>query len=134
MKVYLSGNFGDKKEILKAGTQLKGKGHHIQSGWLYGEDGLKKQYAGDPEGFNRACAEKDLQDIRDSDALILFTGDYGSKSLGGKHTEFGYAMAIGKIVIIMGKRVNVFHFRNSLKHFEYWDVEQVSEYLDSKED
>lgn len=51
---------------------------------------------------------KDIEDVEACHTIVSFTGDDGT-SKGGRHVEFGYAMALGKRLIIVGLRENIFH-------------------------
>lgn len=64
-------------------------------------------------------AHADVADIIGSDVLVLFTGGGGR---GGRHTEFGYALALSDIyhdmrLVIVGERENIFH---TLPHVEVY--------------
>lgn len=71
------------------------------------EDGLDPIYA-------QAC----IEDLREADCLVLITGDAESRppgadmgldsSTGGRHTELGIAIALGKLVAILGPIENTF--------------------------
>ena len=55
-------------------------------------------------------AREDFEDIMNADAVISFTEvPRTTKSRGGRHVEFGIALAAGKKCIIVGPRENVFH-------------------------
>jgi nucleoside 2-deoxyribosyltransferase len=48
--------------------------------------------------------------------VISFTFPRGTPSTGGgRHVEFGYALAKGKRVVVIGERENVFHHHPSVK-------------------
>lgn len=52
-------------------------------------------------------ALRDLDDIHDANCLVMFTKP--RSFTGGRHTEFGYALALGKRIILVGpKNENVF--------------------------
>lgn len=80
---------------------LKGLGHQITARWVYGgEDGLTREQ----------IALLDIEDVNACDAVISFTQPYGSVNKGGgRHVEFGYGLAKGKRLLVIGERENVFH-------------------------
>ena len=87
-------------------------GHSITSHWIEDpEFGAKKS---DPEAHYKKWSVLDEQDVRDCDELILLT-EPGQYSMGGRHTETGMAIALGKRVNVVGGRENVFH-RHPLAH------------------
>ena len=91
MKTYLAARYDRRKEMLKVATKLRELGHSITSRWINGSHTVA----------SALCAEEDLEDIRNSDTLILFTDQPGS---GGRHVEFGYALALGLNIYVVGNR------------------------------
>lgn len=106
MNIYLAAQFKEQPLMIQWAIFLKHHGHYITSRWLFHtEEDLKN-------GLDEANlkAKIDLDDIDASDYMIsqtlsrgeLFTG-------GGRHIEFGYALAKGKKLINVGGSENVFH-------------------------
>jgi hypothetical protein len=62
-------------------------------------------------------AEADCADIAAAETFVSFTGPVGR---GGRHIEHGYAMALGKRIVIVGPRENVFHAQPGVEVFESW--------------
>lgn len=62
-------------------------------------------------------AESDLDDIQRSDVLILFTG----AGRGGRHVEFGYALALGKRLVVIGAREILFHALPNVEVYQTWE-------------
>ena len=56
----------------------------------------------------RERAEMDRDDVLRADALVLFTEE-GERSNGGRHVEFGLALATGKSIIVVGPKEHLFH-------------------------
>ena len=101
MKVYLAARFSDRAYMELVADRLKSLGIEITARWVYGgEEGL------DRTGV--ACL--DLDDVDKCDTLVSFTQPHGTMTKGGgRHVEFGYALAKGKRLILIGERENVFH-------------------------
>lgn len=94
---------------------LEKAGHTVTSEWINGSHG----------GDDRAeYARLDLRDVDGADALIFFSeSPEGSRTRGGKHVEFGYAMARGKRIFIVGPCVNVFHhLPEIIQRFRFEDI------------
>ena len=53
-----------------------------------------------------------------ADVVISFTSVGGGK--GGRHVEFGYGLGLGKKMIVVGPRENVFHTLPQIEHYEDW--------------
>lgn len=94
MKLYLAHNWAAreylKKEILPV---LICAGHSTTSTWITTEQDSTKQ------AFN---AEQDLADVREADALVHFSEQFGSTPGRGKYVELGYAVGIRKPVYVVG--------------------------------
>lgn len=85
----------------KHAEALQAMGHEVTSEWINGTH---------QGGDSREYALIDLRDIDAADALVLFSeSPAGSRTRGGKHVEFGYALAKGKRIFIVGNHGNVFH-------------------------
>lgn len=70
--------------------------------------------------------KSDLEDLDRADVVVSFTSDAkGGK--GGRHVEFGYAMARGKLLVVIGIRENIFHTSPQVEHYASWE-----EFLDSE--
>jgi nucleoside 2-deoxyribosyltransferase len=101
MKVYLASNYSTWPDMQVKAAQLKYLGHEVTSEWITGAH----------NGDDRAeYAAIDLRDIDEAEAVIFFSeSPEGSRTRGGKHVEFGYALARGKQIFLVGPPVNVFH-------------------------
>ncbi len=78
---------------------------HVTARWI---SGAHETDAGVPD---LKAALEDIQDVEAADIVVSFTetGDVPGRSRGGRHVEFGYALAKGKRLIVVGTRENVFH-------------------------
>lgn len=99
MKIYIAAPFELRDEAIAAGQVLKARGHEITSTWLR-----------DPGVNDDIWARIDLGDVKRADALVLLNPeDYRNSGTGGRHAEFGYAIALGKRLVVVGVRSNIFH-------------------------
>lgn len=99
MKVYLAADYARKQEMQYIRSILETYGLAVTSRWLdTPDDGVPWS----------AEAKVDLEDIREADALISFTT--GEHARGGRHAEFGMAVAWRKRLVLVGPREHVFHF------------------------
>jgi nucleoside 2-deoxyribosyltransferase len=109
MKIYLASNYTSHPYMREVAASLTDLGHEITSEWIQGTHSSH-----DHAGY----AAIDLRDIDAADALIFFSQDFeGSRTRGGKHVEFGYALAKNKLVCVVGERKNVFHWMPSVVIF-----------------
>ena len=51
----------------------------------------------------------DQEDVLAADALVCFTEPPGDGGSGGRHVELGMALALGRRVIVVGRREHIFH-------------------------
>lgn len=97
----------------------------VTSRWI-DQHGGTQPVSRTPEQLNTAPEEcsvfavHDMEDLQAADTVIsfTFTDDKGGK--GGRHVEFGMALALGKRVILVGPRENVFHTHPAVEHYYDW--------------
>jgi nucleoside 2-deoxyribosyltransferase len=81
---------------------LEAFGHEVTSTWLRQAD-----------DDTNDSAVMDLHDVTRAEALVLLNPrEFQHSGTGGRHVEFGYALALGKPLVIVGMRSNVFHQLN----------------------
>lgn len=109
MKVYLAGRFSRRAEFAAIAAQLTNVGIEVTSRWLAESDHMTFDKLTDQERSDRAYY--DQEDIIECDVFVSFgeTPEVGYNS-GGRHVEFGMALALGKPILLLGHRENVFHY------------------------
>lgn len=105
MKAYLAAAFGRQAEIRSYRDQLIAIGHEVTSRWLDAPD-LPLGAGDDQSGASQAFT--DFSDIEAADTVISFTD--GALARGGRHVEYGMAVAWGKRRVIVGPLEHVFHY------------------------
>jgi nucleoside 2-deoxyribosyltransferase len=81
--------------------------------------GVTSTWLTQDEDTSDATARLDLADVARADVLVaLNEPEYSTMGTGGRHVEFGYALALGKPIVLVGVRTNVFHFLRDLHHCE----------------
>lgn len=125
MRIYLASRYSRRVELCGYRDQLTKLGHDVQARWLNG--GHQLSNTGNPIGDNgeklveeggddaaklRAhFANDDWEDVNGAECVINFTEPPRSDaSRGGRHVEFGIALARGVRVIAVGYRENIFHW------------------------
>lgn len=95
-------------------NRIKQKGHEITARWVYGgEEGLSRE----------DIALMDIEDVDRADIVISFTHPRGFLTPGGgRHVEFGYALAKNKKLVIIGHFENIFHHMPNVELFEDLDT------------
>jgi nucleoside 2-deoxyribosyltransferase len=101
MKFYLAARYPRKEEMLEAAKEIQSRlGWSCTSSWVKGSEEGK---------LRKEIAVYDLEDVKDSDYLILFSYPRGEpKPGGGRFVEFGYALGQGKPCAVIGHYENVF--------------------------
>jgi hypothetical protein len=104
--------------------ELQRRGFVVTSRWIDGGHELTK------EGSTQAAheerkrfAEEDWSDMLAADVVVSFTEEpRKTNTRGGRHVEFGGALATGKRCVVIGWRENVFHCLDGITFFDsHWD-------------
>jgi hypothetical protein len=103
MRIYIAARFDRSSEMLDVGVGLARAGHFVTSRWIHGRQGAP----------DLVSAIEDIEDLADADCLVSFT-EYPTQGVawaarGGRHVEFGVALATGKRLCVVGPRENIFH-------------------------
>jgi nucleoside 2-deoxyribosyltransferase len=114
-RVYLASRYTRKMEIRKVACILMLHGYEISSSWIEEPHAPTTRSQDLLQEDREKYARQDLEDIRNSDAFILFTEGEGAPG-SGRHFEAGYAYALGIPMITVGPRENIFHYLPDIKN------------------
>jgi nucleoside 2-deoxyribosyltransferase len=104
MKVYVAAPYPIRDLAIYVMRALEEHGHEVTSRWLKALDELTDEHA-----------RKDMEDVASADVLLAMNPDgWENIGTGGRHVEFGYALALGKRVVLIGQRSNMFHYLNQV--------------------
>jgi nucleoside 2-deoxyribosyltransferase len=110
-RIYLAAPYPRKEEIKVYRDELVALGFEVTSNWLEEKHAANVALHEVSEVLSERYAESDLLDVDRADVVISFTEAPGTQySRGGRHVEFGYALARGKEVWIVGPVENIFHY------------------------
>ena len=119
MMIYVAAAYGRQLEMRGVRTQLRALGHQVTSRWLDQEIEVQSFTAvGQAPAAVQVIARRDLNDIERAHAVLSFTD--GGLARGTRHVEFGYAMALGKRLVVIGPRENVFHCLGRVAWYPDW--------------
>lgn len=137
MRVYLAARYSRRVELSAYRGDLQAIGIEVTSNWLDGP--RQRAIAGKVLGerdeavieaggdaleaieLRRLCAVQDVQDVRAADTFVTFTELPDARAgRGGRHVEFGLALAERKRLIVIGPVENVFHALGEVERFETW--------------
>ena len=140
MKVYLAARYGRLEELKGYRDDLLVLGHEVTARWVDGnhrwstEQQRQDADNGRPSTDATRFAWDDVDDINDADTVISFTEHpHSGYSRGGRHVEFGYALAINhysmtrgslgdmKRLVVIGPRENVFHNLPGVEVYDTWE-------------
>lgn len=109
---YIASRWENRDKARSLGAKINQAGHAVTSRWLI--PGLHEV----GKSLNADCQRNDLDDIDRADALVHLTAtrENGYTS-GGNHVEFGYALAKGKVLFVIGPKESVFHDNPRVYHF-----------------
>lgn len=127
MTVYIASRF-ERKHEMKALVSLFAE-HNIQveARWLDEDISPQSQLSDLTPLYCRSKAEIDLEDINSSDTFVFFSDDRPITVRGGKHVEFGYALATGKRLVVIGPHENIFHYLPGVVQYH-----SVEDFLDAE--
>jgi len=120
--IYIAARFSRRPECNQLAHALKDRGAVITSRWVKPDcdhvlpTGLSRQ-AEDHE--RQRFALEDVDDVRAANWTISLMEEPRSNTRGGRHIEFGLALALGHRLTIIGPRETVFHH---LPHVEHYDT------------
>lgn len=140
MRIYLASRYSRRLELCEYRSQLEDLGYDVQARWLNGQHQILSN--GQPIGENVEAliedgdadyaeirgkfARDDLEDVSNADVVISFTEPPRSNSSrGGRHVEFGIALANGAHLIVVGYRENIFHCLPEVKFAKTWETAKV---------
>lgn len=124
MKIYLAARYSRREELCGYRTELEELGFEITSRWLNGNHQIDDQgLSVEAKAEERTrFAREDWGDLMAADICINFTETPRStNSRGGRHVEFGAALAAGKMCYVVGPRENVFHCLPVVGWHEAWE-------------
>lgn len=108
MKVAIGASWHRKTDMRAVADELRLLGVNVVSRWLEEPDN-----APNSGGYIRDRALADLADVRDCDYFVRFVS---STQTGGHLVEMGYALALGKTVIVVGGKQNIYDHLLQIRH------------------
>ncbi len=106
MNIYLASKWSAQMDMRIYRAEIVKSGHFVTSRWLDAERDINPT----PEFFMQHGAERARQDLDDIDAADMLVLDLigGRGRRAGSMVEFGYAIAKGKRIVVVGEPDDVF--------------------------
>lgn len=122
IRVYLAGRYSKRDELRQYAERLRHRGVEVTSSWLEETLPLDVNHYSLTTTENVGLAQTDLRDIDRAHLVIFFAEDAEKQPpRGGRHVEFGYALAQHKPIYVIGKEENVFHYLPAVLHWDSFD-------------
>lgn len=116
LKVYQAAQYPRKAEVAHNRKVLIDRGFVDITEWVEEPHCPTMQLGELNEEEARLIAERDINAAMRCD-FMLFYSEPGQKIIrGGRHVEFGVALAFGAEIIVIGGKENVFHHLNDIVH------------------
>jgi hypothetical protein len=108
--------------------ELRASGIEVTSTWLEEAHGPNTQLQDVRDEELSGYAEADLRDVYRAEWLVFFSVDPTIPvARGGRHVEFGYALGLGRKILVVGPKENIFHYLPEI-HFVN-SFEETKEFL-----
>lgn len=131
LKIYLSGAWSRKAEIREIAQYLELVGLNVQSRWLWERTPeLTQECVSD---FMKERALIDTVDVSQCHVFVRFSDNMKSATVptelitGGRMVEMGMALAMNKLVMVIGGHQTVFDYLPEVIHLE--DLNELVEVL-----
>ncbi len=113
MTFYFASKYSNLDALNEIKEKLEATPHnHVNSRWLHGG------HTGGTTGDKRRYAEDDMLDIERATTTVVFELPIGkAEPSTGRAFELGYAVALGKRVVLVGEKRSVFHYLSGIEHY-----------------
>ena len=120
LRIYIAARYGRRDEAFDLEQVLLPLGVEITSTWIHQTQDEMAYEQGIEE--TTRLAEKDVAEIKRSDMLVyLSEEETNTWGRGGRHVEFGIAVARAKMLCVIGPKENLFHYLPEVQHFDSVD-------------
>ena len=124
MKVYLASRYSRFPEMQHYAAQLAALGHTVTSRWILGDHDIRAHGQSEAPHYLPLWAKEDWEDLLAAETVVSFTEtpeQSPGRNRGGRHAEFGIALALGKRCCVVGPREHVFHWMPQVEQYDTWD-------------
>jgi hypothetical protein len=115
--VYFAARYSRRDELIGYRAELDALGIEVTSRWLATEPRIRSEYSDDDW---RELGLLDQEDVLAAEGLLCFSEPAGDGGNGGRHVELGMALALGRRVIVVGRREHIFHHLPEVEVVESW--------------
>lgn len=121
-KVYLAARYSRHPEMLGYARELQVENIGVTSSWVLGDHEIRSGGKSNTPFWLRYFGEEDYNDVLNADVFVTFSEHPGApgRQRGGRHVEFGIALALDKPILVIGPQENIFHHLPQITHVETW--------------
>lgn len=135
MKVFLSARYSRRNELKEIRSLLQQYGYEVCSRWLdteWNETERESQVysSAAPPEYREQYSQWDRDDVLACDYFVAFTEEPRSNTRGGRHVEFGIAIAAKKRIIVVGPRENIFYYLPEVHQIQPSHINDVFNKMD----
>jgi hypothetical protein len=124
MRIYLASRYSRKLEMREYAKQAEQCGIRVGTDWLQEPEHPDSNLSDLNVETLAKYAQKDWWDIGACDVFVFFAENplIGTPR-GGRHTEFGIALSLGKKIVVIGEPENIFHYLPGIdiEFFHTWE-------------
>lgn len=122
LKIYLAAMYSEKDNISKQAAIFRSHDFVVTSTWLEEPHAPTIKMAEVATDSLLEYAQNDIRDISEADWFVCQSVEPTTLTVrGGRHVEFGYALAKGKKILVVGPKENIFHLLPNIKHVDNWE-------------
>ena len=115
--VYFAARYSRREELNGYRAELQDLGFEVTARWLSTEPRARSKYT---DADWRYLALLDQEDVLAADTLVCFAEPAEAGGNGGRHVELGMALALGRRVIVIGRREHIFHHLPEIEVVNSW--------------
>lgn len=123
MRIYLAAAYGRHAEVEGHARRLRAAGFRVVSTWHEAQqEGARLDNGKDcpPCAVAGRWANECLKDLQRAELLLSFTE--GRPGRGGRHVEYGFALALFKDLWVCGPEEHIFHCLPEVRQFRSFDA------------
>jgi hypothetical protein len=124
MLMYLAARYSRFPEMQTYAKDLERLGHTVTSRWIHGDHELRAAGHAESDRVAALWAFEDYEDLLAATCCLSFTeppAPIEGRARGGRHVEFGLALAHQKRCVVVGYRENVFHWLAAVEFYPSWE-------------
>ncbi len=117
--MYCCAPYSWREKVREFIVELEALNIESTTSWIYETALLNATLGQFTDEENEKTAQVDKADIKRADVVVVFTIDPLGPPMprGGRHWETGFAYALGKEIVLVGPRENIFSYLPEVKVF-----------------